>query len=116
MLGEAFAYTPVANPRWMMPKWSFGIREDDVRTTSQKRARKAPNSSCCFRTTALTAIARWPQVAGIDVILTAHTHDALPVVTTVGKTLLVASGSHGKFLSRMDLDVRGMEVAGFATS
>jgi S-sulfosulfanyl-L-cysteine sulfohydrolase len=47
------------------------------------------------------------------VILTAHTHDALPVVTTVGKTLLVASGSDGKFISRLDLDVRGMEVAGF---
>jgi sulfur-oxidizing protein SoxB len=49
-------------------------------------------------------------VRGIDVILTAHTHDALPEVVKVGRTLLVASGSNGKFVARLDLDVRGREV------
>ncbi len=51
---------------------------------------------------------------GIDVILTGHTHDALPFPVKVGKTLLVASGSHGKFLSRLDLDVRGRRIADFS--
>ena len=53
------------------------------------------------------------RVAGIDVILTGHTHDALPEAVRVGKTLLIASGSHGKFLSRLDLDVQGGEVKDF---
>ena len=114
VLGEAFAYTPVANPRWMVPKWTFGICEDDVRTTVAKARKEGAqlvvllshNGFDCDRKMAA-------RVEGIDVILTAHTHDALPVVTTVGKTLLVASGSDGKFLSRLDLDVRGMDVVGY---
>jgi sulfur-oxidizing protein SoxB len=114
VLGEAFAYTPIANPGWMIPKWTFGIREEDVRTNVGKARRDGAqlvvllshNGFDCDRKMA-------SRVPGIDVILTAHTHDALPEVTTVGKTLLIASGSAGKFLSRLDLDVRGMEVAGF---
>lgn len=114
VLGEAFAYTPVANPAWMIPKWTFGIREEDVRATVAKARKEGAqlvvllshNGFDCDRKMAA-------RVEGIDVVLTSHTHDALPVVTTVGKTLLVASGSNGKFISRLDLDVRGMEVAGY---
>ena len=114
VLGEAFAYTPVANPRWMIPKWTFGIREEDVRANVEKARREGAqlivllshNGFDCDRKLAT-------RVAGIDVILTAHTHDALPVATQVGKTLLVASGSNGKFLSRLDLDVQGGSVRDF---
>ena len=114
VLGEAFAYTPVANPRWMIPKWSFGIREDDVRNNVAKARKEGAqlvvllshNGFDCDRKLA-------SRVEGIDVILTAHTHDALPEVVKVGKTLLVASGSHGKFISRLDIDVQGMAVNGF---
>ncbi|HWM48888.1 MAG TPA: thiosulfohydrolase SoxB [Xanthobacteraceae bacterium] len=114
VLGEAFAYTPVANPRWMIPTWTFGIREDDIRANVAKARKEGAqlvvllshNGFDCDRKLAA-------RVDGIDVILTAHTHDALPEAVRVGRTLLVASGSHGKFLSRLDLDVRGMEVVGF---
>ncbi len=114
VLGEAFAYTPIANPRWMFPKWTFGIREDDVRANVEKARREGAqlvvllshNGFDCDRKLAT-------RVNGIDVILTAHTHDALPAVTQVGKTLLIASGSNGKFLSRLDLDVQGGTMKDF---
>jgi sulfur-oxidizing protein SoxB len=114
VLGQAFPYTPVANPRWMMPKWSFGIREEDVRSQVDK-ARKAGAQLVVLLSHNGFDVDRKlaSRVAGIDIILTSHTHDALPEAVTVGKTLLIASGSHGKFVSRLDLDVQDGAVKGF---
>src|SRR4029453_13533116 len=107
VLGQAFPYTPVANPRWMMPKWSFGIREEDVRANVQKARGAGAQLVVLLSHNGFDVDRKLAtRVSGIDVILTAHTHDALPDVIKVGDTLLVASGSHGKFVSRLDLDVR----------
>ena len=114
VLGQAFPYTPVANPRWLMPKWSFGIREEDVRANVEK-ARKAGAQLVVLLSHNGFDVDRKlaARVKGIDVILTGHTHDALPETIRVGQTLLIASGSHGKFVSRLDLDVRDGAVKGF---
>jgi sulfur-oxidizing protein SoxB len=114
VLGQAFPYTPVANPRWLVPKWSFGIREEDVRANVEK-ARKAGAQLVVLLSHNGFDVDRKlaSRVPGIDVILTSHTHDALPEAIKVGTTLLVASGSHGKFLSRLDLDVQNGEVKDF---
>jgi sulfur-oxidizing protein SoxB len=114
VLGQAFPYTPVANPRWLMPKWSFGIREEDVRANVEK-ARKAGAQLVVLLSHNGFDVDRKlaSRVPGIDVILTSHTHDALPEAIKVGTTLLVASGSHGKFLSRLDLDVQNGAVKDF---
>ena len=113
VIGQAFPYTPIANPRWMTPTWSFGIREDDLRGHVEA-ARKAGAQLVVLLSHNGFDVDRKlaSRVSGIDVILTGHTHDALPDVVKVGKTLLVASGSHGKFVSRLDLDVRDGEVKG----
>ncbi len=114
VLGQAFPYTPVANPRWMMPKWTFGIREEDVRANVEKARREGAQLVVLLSHNGFDVDRQLAsRVSGIDVILTGHTHDALPEAIRVGKTLLVASGSHGKFLSRLDLDVRGGEVKDF---
>ncbi|MBT6093909.1 MAG: thiosulfohydrolase SoxB [Rhodospirillaceae bacterium] len=117
MIGQAFPYTPVANPRYMIPTWSFGIREKLV----QKRvdaARAAGAELIVLLSHNGFDVDRKlaSRVKGIDVILTGHTHDALPHVVKVGKTLLVASGSHGKFLARLDLDVKNKQVADYRFS
>jgi sulfur-oxidizing protein SoxB len=114
VLGEAFAYTPIANPRWMFPKWTFGIREEDVRANVEKARREGAQLVVLLSHNGFDCDSKLAtRVAGLDVILTAHTHDALPEAIAVGKTLLIASGSNGKFLSRLDLDVQGGAVKGF---
>jgi sulfur-oxidizing protein SoxB len=114
VLGQAFPYTPVANPRWMIPTWSFGIREDDVRANVEKARKEGAQLVVLLSHNGFDVDRKLAgRVSGIDVILTGHTHDALPEAIKVGKTLLIASGSHGKFLSRLDLDVRGAEVKDF---
>jgi sulfur-oxidizing protein SoxB len=113
VIGQAFPFTPIANPRWMFPKWSFGIREDDVRK-SVAAARKAGAQLVVLLSHNGFDVDRKMagRVAGIDVILTGHTHDALPVPITVGSTLLIASGSHTKFLSRLDIEMKDGKMAG----
>src|ERR1019366_6099135 len=114
VLGQAFPYTPVANPRWMMPKWTFGIREEDVRANVEKARKSGAQLVVLLSHNGFDVDRKLAaRVQGIDVILTSHTHDALPEAVTVGKTLLIASGSHGKFLSRLDLDVQNGTVQGF---
>ena len=114
VIGQAMPYVPIANPRWMIPSWSFGIREDDLqKEVNAVRAAGAQlvvllshNGFDLDRKLA-------SRVKDIDVILTAHTHDALPAPVMVGRTLLIASGSHGKFVSRLDLDVRDGTIRSF---
>ena len=114
VLGQAFPYTPIANPRWMFPNWSFGIREEDIAANVEAaRAEGAGLVVLLSHNGFDVDRALASRVSGIDVILTGHTHDALPEPVLVGKTLLIASGSHGKFVTRLDLDVQGGEVKGF---
>lgn len=108
VVGQALPYTAIANPRWMIPTWSFGIRENDLRANVEKVRKDGAQLVVLLSHNGFDVDRKLAsRVSGIDVILTGHTHDALPDVVKVGSTLLVASGSHGKFLSRLDLDVQG---------
>ena len=108
VIGQAFPYTPVANPIYLIPKLSFGIRDEKVQQHVNAAREQGAELVVLLSHNGFDVDRKLAsRVSGIDVILTGHTHDALPAVLQVDKTLLVASGSHGKFLSRLDVKVEG---------
>ncbi|MBM3571907.1 MAG: thiosulfohydrolase SoxB, partial [Alphaproteobacteria bacterium] len=114
VIGQAFPYTPIANPRYMMADWSFGIEEERLAKRVTAARDDGADLVVLLSHNGFDVDRKLVgRVPGIDVILTGHTHDALPAGIEVGRTLLVASGSHGKFLSRLDLDVRDRRVAAY---
>lgn len=111
VIGQAFPYTPVANPRYMMPTWSFGIREKLVQKRVDAARAGGAELVVLLSHNGFDVDRKLAgRIKGINVILTGHTHDAMPTAEKVGKTLLVASGSHGKFLARLDLEVKNKQV------
>jgi len=115
VIGQAFPYTAIANPRWMFPTWSFGIRETALRRSVADVRRRGAEVVVLLSHNGFDVDRKLAsRVDGIDVILTAHTHDALPAPVRIGDTLLIASGSHGKFLSRLDLEVSNGRVRDFS--
>ena len=114
VIGQAFPYTPIANPRYMIPSWSFGIREKELQERIDETRAEGAELVVLLSHNGFDVDRKLASnLTGLDVILTGHTHDAVPEAIKVGKTLLIASGSHGKFLSRLDLDVQGGEVKDF---
>lgn len=51
------------------------------------------------------------EVAGIDVLISGHTHNRLYRPVWVGSTPIIQSGCHGSFVGRLDLTVSGGRVA-----
>lgn len=114
VIGQAFPFTPIANPRWMIPNWSFGIRERELAKEIEALQAQGADLIVLLSHNGFDVDRKMAErVPGIDVILSGHTHDAVPEVTVIGKTLLAATGSNGKFVSRLDLDVQSKKIAGF---
>lgn len=114
VIGQAFPYTPIANPRWKFPEFSFGIRDERMQEMVDEVRADGADVVVVLSHNGFDVDRKMAgRVSGIDVILTGHTHDALPEPVLVGETLLIASGSHGKFVTRLDLDVRDGRMMGF---
>lgn len=111
VIGQAFPYMPIANPGWMFPDLSFGIREERVAHLVREVRDAGAQLVVLLSHNGFDVDRKLAgRIDGIDVILAGHTHDALPEPVLVGRTHIIASGSHGKFTSRIDLDVSGGEV------
>ncbi|SEW14546.1 sulfate thiol esterase SoxB [Aliiroseovarius sediminilitoris] len=113
VIGQAFPYMPIANPGWMFPEYSFGIRDENMQAmVDEVRAAGAELVVVLSHNGFDVDKKMASKVKGIDVILSGHTHDALPEPVQVEQTFIIASGSNSKFVSRVDLDVRDGKMMG----
>ncbi len=116
VIGQAMPYTPIANPRWMFPKWSFGIRPEVLQANVDKARADGAQVVVVLSHNGFDVDQKLATVLkDVDVILTGHTHDSIPVALEIGKTLVLSSGSHGKYLGRIDLEITNGKVSGFSS-
>ena len=118
IIGQAFPYTPIANPRYMVADWAFGIQDTRMQSmVDEVRAKGAQVVLVLSHNGMDVDLKMASRVRGIDAIMGGHTHDGMPVATLVsnpgGKTIVTNAGSNGKFLAVLDLDIRQQRVADF---
>ena len=115
IIGQAFPYTPIANPRYLVADWTFGIREEELQKRVDEVRGKGAAAVVLLSHNGMDVDVKLAgRVTGIDVILGGHTHDGVPrpvpVKNTSGITLVTNAGSNGKFLGVLDLNVRDGRV------
>ena len=118
VIGQAFPYTPIANPRYFVPDWSFGIQDENLqKVVDEVRAKGAKVVVVLSHNGMDVDLKMASRVSGIDAILGGHTHDGVPAPVVVknrgGATLVTNAGSNSKFLGVLDFDVRGGRVQDF---
>ncbi len=118
IIGQAFPYTPIANPRYFVPEWSFGIQDENMqRVVNEARAKGAHAVVLLSHNGMDVDLKLASRVRGIDAILGGHTHDGVPAPAIVknpgGQTLVTNAGSNGKFLAVLDLEIKDKRVADF---
>lgn len=117
VIGQAMPYTPIANPRWMIPNWSFGIRPELLQANVDAARDAGAEVVVLLSHDGFDVDQKLATVvSGIDVILTGHTHDAVPEAIKIDDTLLLSSGSHGKYLGRIDLEIKGGKVVDYSSN
>lgn len=117
VIGQAMPYTPIANPRWMFPEWSFGLRTNLLQQNVDKARDEGAEVVVLLSHNGFDVDQQMARtISGLDVILTGHTHDAVPEAVNIDNTLVLSSGSHGKYLGRVDLQVKGGKVVDYSSS
>jgi sulfur-oxidizing protein SoxB len=118
IIGQAFPYTPIAHPRRFVPDWTFGIQEENLQRSIDAARRDGAQVVVLLSHNGMDVDLKLAgRVRGLDAILGGHTHDAVPAAIETsnagGKTLVINSGSNGKFLGVLDLDVKAGRVIAY---
>ena len=115
IIGQAFPYTPIANPRRLIPNWSMGIQEQNMQAVvNEVRSKKVDIVVVASHNGFDVDKKMVSRVKGIDVIMGGHTHDGVPKPVRVGNTLVIGSGCYGKYLSRLDLEVKSKKIVDYS--
>src|SRR5256885_13714718 len=79
VIGQAFPYTPIANPRYLVPEWRFGIQEEHLQKTIDDARRRGARAVVLLSHKGTDVDLKLAgRVRGLDVILGGHTHGGLP--------------------------------------
>jgi sulfur-oxidizing protein SoxB len=118
IIGQAFPYTPIANPRYLVADWAFGIQEENMqKTVDEARGQGAQLVVVLSHNGMDVDLKMASRVRGVDAFFGGHTHDGVPLAVPVknagGTTLVTNAGSNGKFLGLMDFDIRGGRMVDF---
>jgi len=119
VIGQAFPYTPIANPRRFIPDWTFGIRAQELSELATRIGeREKPDAVVLLSHNGMDVDLKLAgEVVGIDFILGGHTHDGVPLPVTVqnpgGKTVVTNAGSNGKFVGVLDIQFGASGISGF---
>ena len=108
IIGQAYPYTPIANPQHLIPDWTFGIHEQSLRETISEVRRFGVAAIVLLSHNGVDVDLKLAsRVEGLTAILGGHTHDALPKPIRVrndgGETLVANGGSNGKFIGVLDI-------------
>ncbi len=119
VIGQAFPYTPVANPSRFIPDWTFGINDGDLQElVDEIRSTEKPDAVIVLSHNGMDVDLKMAsRVTGVDAILGGHTHDGIPAPVEVknskGITLVTNAGSNGKFVGVLDLKFGAQGVSGY---
>ena len=117
VIGQHFPYTPISNPKHLVEGWSFGIRLLEIRKNIEAARKNGAEVVVLLSHNGFDVDQKIAgMIDGIDVILTGHTHDAIPQAIRIKNTLLLSSGSHGKYLGRIDLEIKSGKVKDWSSS
>jgi len=118
IIGQAFPYTPIANPRYMVADWAFGIQDENMQAMVNEARGKGAQVVVVLSHNGMDVDLKMAsRVTGIDAIMGGHTHDGMPVASIVsnkgGQTIVTNAGSNSKFLAVLDFEVKDKRVADF---
>ncbi|MCL4146795.1 UNVERIFIED_CONTAM: hypothetical protein GTU68_030200, partial [Idotea baltica] len=119
VIGQAFPYTPIANPSRFIPDWTFGIQASELQELIEEvKGNEQPDAIILLSHNGMDVDLKLAAtVSGLDVILGGHTHDGVPkpvhVKNAAGTTLVTNAGSNGKFVGVLDMDLGEGHVKDF---